>query len=115
MNRKNRFLLVFGYVVFLVFLLEGSARLAFLIPQVSERLQEDEDYTWRRKWVQRHQNSGEEISYKFDIYDPSTGWKSKPNLRNMKVFDDKILNTNSKGFRGKKDFLYLKTKKGCEY
>ena len=53
---------------------------------------------------------GEEISYKFDLYDPSTGWKSKPNLRNMKIFDDKILNTNSKGFRGKKDFLYLKNK-----
>jgi hypothetical protein len=110
MSRKNRFLLIFGYIVFLAFLLEGSSRLAFLIPQVSGRLRVDEDYTWRRDWVKRHQNSGKEIYYKFDIYDPSKGWRTKPNLRDMKVFDDKILNTNSKGFRGKKDFLYFKNK-----
>lgn len=110
MSRKNRFLLVFGYVCFLAFLLEGSARLVFLIPQTSERLQADEDYTWRRMWVHRHQNSGVQIFYKFDIYDPSKGWILKPNLRDMKVFGDKVLNTNSKGFRGKKDFPYIKNK-----
>lgn len=108
MSRKNRFLLVFAYVGFLAFLLEGSARLAFLMPQVSNRLQADEDYTWRRNWVHRHQNSRVEIYYKFDIYDPFKGWISKPNLRDVKVFGNKILNTNSKGFRGKKDFPHIK-------
>jgi len=92
------------------FLLEGSARLAFLIPHISTRLQGDEDYTWRRNWVHRHQTSGVKIYYKFDIYDPSKGWILKPNLRDMKAFDDKVLNTNSKGFRGKRDFPYIKNK-----
>jgi hypothetical protein len=110
MSRKNRFLLVLGYVGFLVFLLEGSARLAYLIPQVSKHLQADEDYTWRRNWVHRHQTSKVEIYYQFDIYDPSKGWMSKPNLREIKAFGNKILNTNSKGFRGKKDFPYIKNK-----
>jgi hypothetical protein len=114
MSRQNRFLLVFGYVGFLAFLLESSARLAFFIPHISKRLdnivQGEEDYTLRRRWVQRHQTTGMEILYEFDIYDPSKGWISKPNLRDMKVFDDKVLNTNSKGFRGKKDFLYIKNR-----
>ena len=110
MSRTKRFFLIFGYVVFLALLLEGSARLAFFIPQVSKHLRGDEDYTWRRDWIQRHQYSGEEIYYKFDIYDPSKGWSSKPNLRGMKVFGDKVLNTNAKGFRGKKDFPYIKNK-----
>ena len=48
--------------------------------------------------------------YTFDIYDPSKGWMPKPNLRDVKVFSDKTLNTNSKGFRGKKDFAYSKSK-----
>jgi hypothetical protein len=86
MSKKNKFLLVFSYVGFLAFLLEGSARLVFLIPQVSKRLRVDEDYMWRRDWIRRHQNSEVEIYYKFDIYDPSKGWKSKPNLRDMKIF-----------------------------
>jgi hypothetical protein len=44
------------------------------------------------------------------MYDSSKGWMPKPNLRDVKAFTDKILNTNSKGLRGKKDFPYSKTK-----
>ncbi len=109
MSGKNRIVLVFGYVVFLAFVFEGSARLAFLIPQVAKRLQANEDYTYRRNWVHEHQKLGTEVYYAFDSYDPSKGWIPKPNLRDVKVFDNKILNTNSKGLRGKKDFPYTKT------
>ncbi len=110
MSRRNRFILVFGYVVFLAFLFEGFARLAFSIPQVGKRLQGNEDYTFRRNWVREHQKFGMEAHYTFDMYDPSKGWIPKPNLRDVKAFDNKILNTNSKGFRGKKDFPYSKNK-----
>jgi hypothetical protein len=34
----------------------------------------------------------------------------KPNLRGVKAFGDKILNTNFKGLRGRKDFQYIKSK-----
>jgi hypothetical protein len=108
MIRKRRIVLIFGYGVFLVCLLEGTARLAFMIPKVAS-LRANEDYTNRRQWVRRHQKSGE-VYYTFDIYDPSTGWRPKPNLRDVRVFDDKILNTNSRGLRGKKDFPYIKDK-----
>jgi hypothetical protein len=109
MMRKRRIVLVFGYVGFLACLLEGTARLAFLIPQVAS-LRANEDYTYRRNWVRKHQKSGMEVYYTFDIYDPSLGWRPKPNLRDVRVFDNKILNTNSKGLRGKKEFPYIKDK-----
>src|SRR4029453_9640120 len=110
MSRKKKFILVFGYVGFLVFLFEGSARLAFSIPQVAKRLQANDEYTYRRNWVQEHQKYGMEAYYAFDMYDASKGWIPKPNLRDVKAFNNKILNTNSNGFRGKKDFAYTKNK-----
>jgi len=110
MSKKNRFLLVFGYAGFLAFLFEGSARLAFSIPQVGKRLQANDEYTYRRNWVQEHQKYGMEAYYTFDMYDPSKGWIPKPNLRDVKAFNNKTLSTNSKGFRGKKDFPYSKNK-----
>ena len=110
MSKKNKFILVFGYVGFLVFLFEGSARLAFSIPKVAKRLQANDEYTYRRNWVQEHQKHGMEAYYTFDMYDASKGWIPKPNLRDVKTFDNKTLNTNSKGLRGKTDFPYTKNK-----
>jgi hypothetical protein len=110
MSKKNRFILVFGYAGFLAFLFEGSARLAFSIPQVGKRLQANDEYTYRRNWVQEHQKYGMEAYYTFDMYDPSKGWIPKPNLRDVNAFNNKTLSTNSKGFRGKKDFPYSKNK-----
>ena len=108
MFTKKKFLLISLYVVFLVLLFEGSARLAFKIPQVKKTLFVGDELGWRRWWVNRHKYTGKEIYYKFDIYDRTKGWVSKPNLKDMTVFDDKILNTNSKGLRGKNEYLYGK-------
>src|SRR4029077_7195722 len=110
MIRKRKIFLAFGCFVFLTALLEGAARVAFLMPQVAKRLQANEDYTYRRNWVHEHQKSGIDAYYTFDIYDPSKGWRPKPNLRDVRVFDNKILNINAKGLRGKKDFPYNKEK-----
>jgi len=101
---KYRIIFLVGYVIFLVCLFEGAARLAFLIP--TKRLQANEDYTYRRNWVDQHQRFMLEAYYSFDVYDPSCGWRTKPNVRDLRVFDNKILNTNSKGVRGKRDFSY---------
>jgi len=97
---------VLGYIVFLLFLFEGFARLAFSVPQVAQRLTGNEDYTYRRNWVQSHQQQGLEVYYTFDMYDPSKGWMPKPNVKDLKVFDNKTLNTNSKSLRGKREFSY---------
>ena len=110
MSRKNRFIFIFGYVGFLAFLFEGSARLAFSIPQIGKRLEANEEYTYIRNWVREHQKSGTATYYSFDMYDPYKGWIPKPNLRDVNAYNDKILNTNSKGLRGKKDFPYAKNR-----
>src|ERR1051325_4431947 len=105
--RKAAIVLI--YVLFLGSLFEGTARLAFIIPPVARRLRADEDYTHRRAWIQRHREKNVNAFYTFDIYDPSTGWRVKPNVTNLKAFDSKQnLNTNAKGLRGKKNFSYRK-------
>jgi hypothetical protein len=107
-GKSGRYLVWTIYLFFLIVLFEGSARLALSHPEVSSLLVVNDDLSWRREWVSRHKDRGTEIYYKFDIHDTTKGWLSKPNLRNMRVFDDKVLNTNSRGFRGEKDYLYVK-------
>jgi len=111
MNIKSRFALICAYIFFLACLLEGFTRLAFSIPRIGKRLEANEDYTYRRNWVREHQKSGTATYYAFDMYDPDKGWIPKANLRDVKAYNDKILNTNSKGLRGKRDFAYAKNGK----
>ena len=110
MSRKKRLIFVFVTIAFSAFLFEAVARLAFSIPQIGKRLEANEDYTYLRNWVREHQKAGTATYYSFDMYDPSKGWKPRPNLKDEKAWNDKILNTNSKGLRGKKDFPYPKNK-----
>lgn len=106
MTGKRRLLFSLGYLVFLACLLEGSARLAFLIPQIANRLHANEDYTYTRNWVNEHQRFNLDAYYTFDIYDASRGWRTKPNVTDLRVFDNKTLNTNSHGLRGKNEFSF---------
>ncbi|MEE9573578.1 MAG: hypothetical protein V3W20_11055 [Candidatus Neomarinimicrobiota bacterium] len=108
MNKKPRFILILLYIVFLIGLTEGLARLVFSNSKLSDRLWAYEDLSWRRSWINRHNNTGMEVYYTFDIYDSTKGWISKPNIKDMQVFDNKVLNTNSKGFRGKTEYSYNK-------
>lgn len=105
MERSKIILSIFLYLIFLLILFEGLARLCFIIPPISNRLMYEEDSTWRRIWIARHMDQTE-VFYSFDALDPTKGWKSEPNMRDLAVFDQKILNTNSRGLRGKKDFSY---------
>src|SRR5215475_14745174 len=110
MSRKKRLIFVFVIIAFLAFVFEGVARLAFSIPQIGKRLEANEDYTYRRNWVREHQKTGTATYYAFDMYDPNKGWIPKANLRDVKAYQDKLLNTNSKGLRGNKDFSYAKNR-----
>ncbi len=96
------------YLSFLVILFEGAARIVFSTPELAGRIQRDETYTWRRMWVARHRASGPEIYYGFDTYDSSRGWALRRNIRQMTVFGNKVLCTNSKGLRGQREFTYEK-------
>ena len=110
MKYKKRFILATVYIIFLGVLFEGSARLALLVPQIHYLIKTEDDLSWRRTWVNR-QNLYDgviEIYHGFDMFDPTKGWKSKPDIKEWKVFGDKVLNTNSRGFRGKNEYSYGK-------
>ena len=100
--------LILANIVLFLALLEVMARIFYSSPFLAKYLTADDDYTRRREWVSRHHNEGVQIDFSFERYDAATGWRPKPNLRNAKEnakeFEDKILNTNSMGFRGQDDF-----------
>ena len=94
-----------AYIALVVLFFEAVARLMFAIPATSMRMWRDEELSWRRLWVSRHTDDTE-IYFAFDQYDPMLGWRSKPGIRDMQVFGHKVLNTNSKGLRGSREFAY---------
>ncbi|MEO8337585.1 MAG: SGNH/GDSL hydrolase family protein [bacterium] len=104
MTRRRKLLFLAIYVAFLAVLIEGAARVAFRVPALASRLQVPDGLGWRRQWVQRHKDAGANFRFTFDQFDSTLGWRTRPNIRNMTVYDHKILNTNSGGFRGTQDF-----------
>jgi hypothetical protein len=84
-------------------LAEVSSRVALSTDAVLARLPAFHAATWRLRWVQRHQR-GVEITFPFDVYHPTRGWALRPNLRDLTVFDHKVLNTNSRGVRGTTEY-----------
>jgi len=69
----------------------------------------EDDSSERLAWIKRHAAQGKFAKlYAFDTFDSIRGWALTPNLRNMTVFGDRILNTNSKGLRGSLEFNYAR-------
>lgn len=108
MTNKKVILFSAVFVVVLLFFLEALSRTALSIDPIFNKVRGDDDASWRLDWIKRH-NHGIEIYYKFDIYDPAKGWVAKPNLRDVTVYRNKFLNTNSKGLRGQTDYPYSRT------
>ena len=99
MRQQTRRFLFWGfYVAFLLLLAEGTARLVFAVPALDRRVDAWDDLAWRRIWVANHK-AGWSMSYSFDTYDSTKGYKTKASIRNKRVFDTKVLNSNSDGFR----------------
>jgi len=57
------------------------------------------------RWIKKQNNKKTDTYDSFDIYDKTKGWYTKPNIRNLSVFNNKILNTNSKGLRGEIEYI----------
>src|SRR5262245_35296903 len=84
---------------------EVTLRAVFALPLITDQRRFHDELSWRRGWVRRHQ-LGDEVRHGFDVYDPMIGWRLEPNLRDIQVFGDKLLNTNSRGVRGRKEYAY---------
>lgn len=108
MNDKKKTVFIILYVIILLVLFESFARYLFSNPNVARQLWVNESISWRRNWVERHKSTGTDIYFKFDVYDPMKGWKTEPNIRDLAVFDNKFLNSNSIGLRGIEEYSHQK-------
>jgi hypothetical protein len=97
------------YLVFLALVFEGGSRLLLSIPAVRTRVEGPDDASFRLRWTRRTRND-HPIYYGFDEQDPIRGWRSKPNVRDLRVYGDKVLNTNSRGARGQREHAQPKPK-----
>jgi hypothetical protein len=109
MRKKTFFILM--YSVILVAFTELSLRVflsstAFNAWDIIGKVQCDA--SWRWYWMQRHKSTSAFLEFECGVYDATKGWSIKPNLINMS-FADKLLNSNSKGIRGNKEYEYGKS------
>lgn len=98
-------LLVF---ISLTIFMEGGARLALSVGPLRRRITGFDDSSYRLRWVKLHQIH-QEWTGQYATYHPTRGWTLKPDIKDLPVFDGKILNSNSKGVRGKTEYEYQRT------
>jgi hypothetical protein len=98
-------LLVF---ISLTIFMEGGARLALSVGPLRRRITGFDDSSYRLQWVKLHQIH-QEWTGQYATYHPTRGWTLKPDIKDLPVFDGKILNSNSKGVRGKTEYEYQRT------
>lgn len=103
--RIKKYLKGLVYCIALFIFLEFSARaiLKFYPPYPNCNA------VWRLMWKERHKNKIE-IYSAFEIYDSTKGWAIKPSVREATAWENKIINTNSRGIRGKTEYSYNKPK-----
>lgn len=91
-------------IIATLFVAEVILRIAFSSWRITNAIRSPDGGTSQRLfWLQ--QNSGKQkFIYNFDVHNPTLGWSVAPNIRNKAVFENRILNSNSKGIRGTKEY-----------
>jgi lysophospholipase L1-like esterase len=95
------------YLVAVGLFFEVSARLALTSDAFFERIAINDDVSWRHRWLRR-QGDRPQLFYGFDIHDPVRGWAVKPGLRDLRVWGDRSVSTNSRGLRGAAEHAYAR-------
>jgi GDSL-like lipase/acylhydrolase family protein len=96
------------FVITLLVFMEGGTRLVLSINPLRRRVAGFDDSSYRLQWVRLHREHREQTG-PFAVYHPTRGWALKPDIRDMRAFDGTILNSNSKGLRGKTEYEYQRT------
>jgi len=111
-NNIRKFVAVLFYCIYLFVFLEVSSRIIIHNKKFFKKICLWEcvsDVVWRHMWINRQKEKKEaNIDYGYDDYDPLRGWVPKPNITDLREFKNKVINTNSKGARGKTEFSYKK-------
>ena len=96
------------FIVSLLVFMEGGARIALSLNPLRRRITGFDDSSYRLQWVRLHRIH-EEWTGAFSVYHPVRGWALRANIKDMHVVDGTILNSNSKGIRGKTEYEYQRT------
>jgi hypothetical protein len=92
-------------VITLAAFMEGGSRVVLSITRLRQRVTGFDDSSYRLQWIRLHRIH-QEWTGKYAIYHPTRGWTLKPDIKELLVFGKKILNSNSKGLRGKAEYPY---------
>ena len=95
------------YVLAVALAFEGMARLALGNADLRQRLFTNDDASWRLQWAARQGGVKDSPGYALDDWSPTRGWTLKPNLKDV-TFRGKLVNSNSKGIRGRREVTYEK-------
>lgn len=95
-----------AYSVYFLLFFELAARLLFSIGPIFNRVSTLNDSSFRIGWIKRHRTRQDVADFSFNTYHPTRGWALKPAVKDLRVFDGKVLNTNSKGLRGRTEYEY---------
>ena len=113
--KRHRYLLFAVFIAGLIILLELAARWCIFYASLPwPRFAESA--CWRYYWIAQYKDRAKERIkdlnsevYIYANYDRTKGWNIKPNLRKFIGFHRELINTNSNGFRGIKEFTQQKT------
>jgi|WetSurMetagenome_2_1015567.scaffolds.fasta_scaffold112779_2 hypothetical protein len=104
-KKKIIIVLVYGAGVLLFF--EGAARLFLSSDVILDKIKGEDAATRRIIWIREHQGKTPNLQA-FDIYDSRRGWALRPDIRNGVLPGGQILNSNTRGIRGKDEYRYGK-------
>ena len=90
------------YALALGIAFEGASRLALSNDAFLRRVTANDDPSWRLRWIARHGATGR-LQYEIDEWHPTRGWALKANLHDVPLAGGKILSSNSKGVRGRRE------------
>lgn len=96
------------FIVWLIVVIEVSTRILFSFNRPPHWILGTDDTSWRLAWVRLHQ-TGRSLTGQYSVYHAERGWAVRPDIKDMSVFGGKILNSNSKGLRGKTSYEYQRT------
>jgi GDSL-like Lipase/Acylhydrolase family len=87
--------------------LEGGSRILLSVDRLRGRIAGIDDSSYRLQWIQLR-GGHLEWTGPFAEYQAGRGWILKPNIKDMRVSDGTVLNTNSMGIRGKIEYSYAR-------
>src|SRR5262249_32520849 len=100
----RRAALIIIYLFGVVLCLEGVSRGILSTAGPPPRLANYDQEAWWRLHGRGRKDGDISIFYTFDEYHPARGWTLRPNVRNAKDFDGAVVNSNTKGVRGRREY-----------